>query len=331
MEANYNVESNLRPTGRDGVQSLLQPDALVIGSELTTHTTLKTLDFRKSDLGSDGTYAVGKGLLDAKESCVANLRYDSFEVNPGGGLVHGTTTLSLSGKVLHRGERTLLAGWLRWNSTLTSLTMQGVGFDDETACHLAEALAGSPCKLKTLDMSGNNIAVKGAVEIGGMLKKMSSIRELNLSSNQLCGRVKGESGLGVMTTQFTFTYNPAGIKAICESISSGQLTSVDLGDNGLAAETEYISTKDLEGASFEVNATVTFKKMELIVTAKDGTRIKGAASGSLHIICATLDTMKAKENLTHVGLRDATLSGAKGPLERTFTKAKKTYAERLKA
>ena len=94
---------------------------------------------------------IGDFLLDPScACCLASIRCDAFDVE------EGAKQLDLSNKRLSVASARLLAGVLKFNTTLDAVTLVGCGIDAEGAMALEIALSHNS-SLLTIDLSGNKL------------------------------------------------------------------------------------------------------------------------------------------------------------------------------
>merc|ERR1712232_901398 len=113
---------------------------------------------------------------------------------------------------------------------LTSLGLGSNFLKNEGITIIADALLSNKgLKLSSLDFSNNGIGPIGAKSVAAMLAVMSSLTQLDLSKNQLCGVDEYKRG----------TYCADGIKAIADALGiSTSLTKLDLSCNMLCGVDE---------------------------------------------------------------------------------------------
>ena len=123
--------------------------------------SLTQLDVRETPIDDEGFRTLGELLLADDSPCkLGYIRCDAFELRP------DQTDISLGEPRPHMqpGAFSLLAGVVRYNTTLTSLGLANAGIDAEGAEHLATAI-GSNESLQEVDLSGNQLLrVAGASE-----------------------------------------------------------------------------------------------------------------------------------------------------------------------
>jgi Ran GTPase-activating protein (RanGAP) involved in mRNA processing and transport len=90
---------------------------------------------------------------------------------------------------------TILARNIAYNHTLLSIDMCRKSFNDSDGQQLAKMLLTNKC-LRKLELEGNLLGPKSAIEFGEALKHNTTLKYLNLESNQLT--VDGQEMYGII-------------------------------------------------------------------------------------------------------------------------------------
>ena len=104
------------------------------------------------------------------------------------GLAVSVFRLYLDNKKLKNGGAKDLAGALRGNPTVRSVTLQWNGISDSGACALADALGRNNERLTQLDLSYNNIGCEGCEALARSLATGGTLLHLGLAGNLISNK-----------------------------------------------------------------------------------------------------------------------------------------------
>ena len=149
-----------------------QISGILLARAVKFAASLTALDLRQTSIDDEGYKTLGGLLLQPDSPCrLAYVRCDDFDLEP------STAELSLGEPrpKLKAGALTLLAGVLKYNPTLTALSLTNAGIDAEGAEALATALEANRA-LQSVDFSGNQLLrVAGSSHIGEHLAGLRAL------------------------------------------------------------------------------------------------------------------------------------------------------------
>jgi hypothetical protein len=131
-----------------------------VADALRVSASLTFCDVSGNSIGDVGMSIMGQALLSSTTSKLGSLKCDAFVVPA------DAISVDLSNKQIRPAAATLLAGVLKFNASLTKISLGGNQIGDTGAVALGNALRGSKVlKLQELELWRNNIGPEGAKAI----------------------------------------------------------------------------------------------------------------------------------------------------------------------
>ena len=268
--------------------------ASCIADKLPLMRALTDLNLSGNAIGDTGMTIVGDTLLHNSGRCrLKFLTCDAFALGV------GVTALDLTNSGMNLPSSLMLAGCLKFNTTLKMLTLaDNPAVCDEGTTVLASALKmNSSTVLASLDLKGCNVSSAGVEELGSLLVDMQgrgSLKHLNLAHNLPCN--VNQHGRG--------QYDAKGIKALMKTVASpnSTLTSLDLSSNHLSGDWPH---KHSAAAHAIADALRTSPLQHLWLAHNDlgdegvllitgAAKVRKGAEGELEAALATLDVNSNK-------------------------------------
>ncbi|KAM9772492.1 NACHT, LRR and PYD domains-containing protein 3-like isoform 5-T7 [Syngnathus typhle] len=201
--------------------NLSKKSCKALASVLSSPCSLRELDLSWNDFGDDGLEALVAGL--AKPQCTLQV-------------------LTLWDCELSKKSCEALASVLSSPSSLRELDLGYNNLGDDGLEALAAGLAKLQCALQVLKLYGCKLSKKSCEALASVLSSPSSLRELNLSDNDLgddglealaAGLAKPQCALQVLKLE-ECKLSKKSCEALASVLSSpGSLSELDLGDNDL--------------------------------------------------------------------------------------------------
>nr|XP_049616948.1 NACHT, LRR and PYD domains-containing protein 12 isoform X33 [Syngnathus scovelli] len=201
--------------------NLSEKSGEALASVLSSSRTLRELDLSHNDLGDDGLEALAAGL--AKPQCTLQV-------------------LKLLRCDLSKKSCEALASVLSSSRTLRELDLSNNDLGDDGLEALAAGLAKSQCTLQVLKLMSCDLSKKSCEALASVLSSSRTLRELDLSHNDLgddglealaAGLAKPQCTLQVLTLESCNLSEKSG-EALASVLSSSRtLRKLDLSDNYL--------------------------------------------------------------------------------------------------